>query len=245
MCQLLYRLPQIFYLLPQRVQLLPNIHHPVPQGGLASTVGCVRLAGAGRGLVDALPWLASAVAFAERSVATDEGEKKVVRIVPLADVNGERRPVDRLGSLALEEIAEPTIRVSILGHRHPREARLKLIEPLGHPIEAYGPPLELHQFPLEVPHPRPNRRCACAPFGWVSGARIPRSPGPGRSALTLVAMGELEKDVPRAASVADIDGQRRPAVKPGAIPLVVEEAEPVIAVSVLARRRGSRSRSRP
>ena len=71
-------------------------------------------------------------------------------------------------------------------------------------------------------------------FGVVTRARRARGTRPRRSALTVVAMGELEKHVVGTASVAGVNRERRPAVEPCSVPLVVEEAGPVIGVSILA-----------
>jgi hypothetical protein len=61
----------------------------------------VGLAEAARGLVDALPGLATTVTRPKWSITTGKREELVVGIVPFADVHCKRGPVDGLTFLSI------------------------------------------------------------------------------------------------------------------------------------------------
>ena len=154
----------------------------------------------GAGLVDLLPRLTSALAFTERSVAAVEGEELVVGIVPFTDVNGQRRPVAGSASLASEEVSELSIRVSVsvtgTQERHDSHSSKRS------DIESRRTALLSRSVtPRSSARTLDRTATRVEPLlGMVGRARRARGPRPGRSALTVVAMGELEKQVVGAAA---------------------------------------------
>src|SRR4051812_33811353 len=82
------------------------------------------------------------LAAAAGAVAPDERQEHVVGVVPVAPVDRQGGPVGgrRRPQLA-EEVAELAVRVAVLGDRHPRDARLPLVEALGCGVQAARGPL--------------------------------------------------------------------------------------------------------
>ena len=105
----------------------------------------------------------------ERPIAAGEGQELVVGVVPLADIDRQRSAVAELAGLIAEAVAEPAVRVAVLGHRHPGEAGLPLVEARGGPFDVVGAALEPLQPALERSDPdlAPAPLASARPRGLV------------------------------------------------------------------------------
>ena len=133
--------------------------------------------------VDRLSWFV--LAGPARAVAADQCQEHVVRVVPIAAVDCERGPEPVRGRAArAEEVAELAVRVPVLGHGHPGDARFPLVEALGGRQQAARRALQVPDPALEVRSVRPSvclrgRPLATAVVRAEAGSAVP--PGSGAS----------------------------------------------------------------
>src|SRR5687767_10075606 len=71
-------------------------------------------------------------------VAADQREEHVVRVVPVAAIDVEGRPIAHGPSRRAVEVAESLVGVAQLRYGNPRDARLPLVEALGDRLEPLG-----------------------------------------------------------------------------------------------------------
>src|SRR4051794_10229656 len=190
--------------------------------------------------VDPLTWLV--LAGASRAVAADECQEHVVRVVPIAAVDGKRGPVGgRRHARRAEQVAELALRVSVLGHGDPGHARFPLVEALGGCQQTSGGSLQAPDPALEMADGAPQRPPTGTATGGggrrPDGGRI-RSAARERCVAAAVAPArEVEEEVVLLARPAlPVDCQRRPVGRADSVALVVHVAPPAVRVPVLAHR---------